>query len=196
MRSYPCSQNYSSKMLDGPLIFFQVSNICDEPYLGYKATISTFAPFLRSKTQNRKATMLLLFQNLVWSLEMECGPEYAKADMSKRSRWVASHLCEDEAEDLFTQNPARNPFKDPELGRHYCLPAALDDYDSLFKKFVETSQINELAKAYGVGMKKSHSLVEKWPYRITYATSKKDVEILLLMDVCGKERYVEFERTG
>jgi hypothetical protein len=61
----------------------------------------------------------------------------------------------------------------------YCFPMAAD-FDGLFREYVRTHQVKELAQADGLTIKKHHTVVPAW--------------LLRLARLMGGERYLEFER--
>jgi hypothetical protein len=83
---------------------------------------------------------------------------------------------------------------DPEYIRLALCNNQLMNLDKLFSQYLEEVQMDKLTTANGVRMRQRHSLVEKWPYRITETTSKEAFNLLCAAGHSGLERYVEIER--
>jgi hypothetical protein len=67
---------------------------------------------------------------------------------------------------------------DPEFLRRCSLHDCFGNFDELFDLFCNNVRMDDVAKANGVRVKKQHTLVEKWPYRVTPRTTKQEFEIM------------------
>jgi hypothetical protein len=68
------------------------------------------------------------------------------------------------------------------------------DWDVYFKTFVDEAKLPEFAAIYGLVMKKNHTLVERWPFRLGAQATQAEFELLRPSGFSGYERYMEFER--
>ncbi|KAL5119566.1 hypothetical protein ACEQ8H_002412 [Pleosporales sp. CAS-2024a] len=173
----------------------EIANICDRGYIGIERTLSTFTPLLRPKDQNPKATLLMLFLNATEEKEHELLLEYQKNDMPRRMKRLQDLIGLDE--DILTRIMMgdRNTVQyDPEFLRRTNLHAMFADFDRLFDLYLKDVRMSELTKKNRVKMKKQHSIVEKWPYRVTKSTSVREFKLMDTLSLSGCERYVEIER--
>lgn len=172
----------------------QVANICDRGYIGPESTLSIFAPLLQPKAQNPNATLLMLFLNATREEGNELGTQYKTADLHRRMECLHNLIGVDTDIKARTVIGDKTVQYDPEFLRRSNLHDMFADVDKLFHIFLKDIRMNELAKANRIKMKKQHSLVEKWPYRVTHSTSRKSFDLMCTLDLCGWERYVELER--
>lgn len=176
------------------LISPQIANICDRGYVGPATTLSTFASLLRTKEQNPRATLLLLFLNVAHEKEHELGMTYKKADLASRMKRLVKLIGVDMEATARLAMGDRTLLFDPEFHRRMRLHDMFADFDELFDGFLKGARMNELAKQNGVRVKKQQSVVDKWPYRVTQRTSEKEFEIMSNLVVTEWERYVELEQ--
>jgi hypothetical protein len=69
----------------------QVSNICDQAYLGFAPTIAVFSPLLENTVVNPHATLITLFMNALEEEFMNCGDERNKNVMMKELKLVTEY---------------------------------------------------------------------------------------------------------
>jgi hypothetical protein len=67
-------------------------------------------------------------------------------------------------------------------------------WDKYFDMFMEEARIAQFAKLYGMAIKKKHSIVQPWPYKIRNQTTKQEFDVLRASSTTGFERYMEFMR--
>jgi hypothetical protein len=67
------------------------------------------------------------------------------------------------------------------------------NFESLFRDYVRTHRVKELALANGLTIKKYHTIVGTYPLRVT-DSSKRELDWLCAAVLMGGERYLEFER--
>lgn len=165
----------------------QIANICDRGYIGPERTLFTFAPLLQPKAQNPKANILMLFLKAAKEIENELGTRYQAADLPRRMERLTNLIGVDT--DMMARIAIDNKTVPYDLG-FFCrskLHARFADFDELFDLFLRAAQMDEFEKANRVKTKRQHSLVEKWTYRVTNRTSKKDFDSLRTEDVSGWE---------
>ena len=138
----------------------------------------------------------MLFLNATVEKENELGTRYRTADLPRRMERLLNLIGGDV--NIMARSIAKDKTVqyDPEFLRRSSLHDMFADFDKLFDLFLKDVRMDGLAKANRVKTKRQHSLVEKWPYRVTRSTSRKDFELMSTFSVSGWERYVELERVG
>jgi hypothetical protein len=136
----------------------------------------------------------MLFLNATGEKENELGICYKKADLPRRMKRLQNLIGVEP--DIIARIAMRDEtvYYDPEFLRRSNLHDMFADFDKLFDVYLKDVRLDELAKENRVKMKTQHSLVEKWPYRVTHSTSTRDFELMCTLSVSGWERYVEWER--
>jgi hypothetical protein len=66
------------------------------------------------------------------------------------------------------------------------------DNDPAFKRYMEAFHFEELGRTFGVEMKKKHTIINKWPMRLSRRPTKREFEMLYWSGHQGSERYVEW----
>jgi hypothetical protein len=137
----------------------------------------------------------MLFLNAVGETENELGIRYKKADLLRRMKRLQNVIGADP--DIMARVAIGDETVryDPEFLRRSSLHDMFANFDELFDLFWKNMQMDKLVKANRVEAKRQHSLVEKWPYRVTQRTSRKDFDLICASSVTGWERYVELART-
>jgi hypothetical protein len=158
---------------------------------------------LKPKSRNPKATLLLLFLNAVREEENHPKNIILEMPVSKRRQQLLKYL------------DIKPPIIDAALGKgglsslQYMsspdLVVATDalnllgNFDTYFDRFLESADpytgtsMYELAHQHGLQIKPNHTIIDRWPYRITEKTTKEKFKTLLL-ESTGHERYMEFEK--
>ena len=195
---YVCRHSDCSKASNNP----EVSNICDRGYVGPAVTLATFSSMLKAKPENPKATLLMLFLNVVREEESESSPDLTA--MAHRGRQIKRYL------------DIKQPIIDAAMGKggmsamqYMTSPDFIlvtdslnlcGDFDAYFKRFLKSADphkgtsMYDLAHQHGMRIKSKHTIIEPWPYRLTEKTTKEEFKVLLSESTCGHERYMEFEK--
>lgn len=182
----------------------EVSNICDRGYVGPAVTLATFSSMLKAKSENPKATLLMLFLNAVREEESESRDSLDPTAMAHRGRQIKRYL------------DIKQPIIDAAMGKggmsamqymtspdFTLVTDSLNlcgDFDAYFKRFLKSADphkgtsMYDLARQHGMRIKSKHTIIEPWPYRLTEKTTKEEFKVLLSESTCGHERYMEFER--
>jgi hypothetical protein len=66
-------------------------------------------------------------------------------------------------------------------------------WDKYFEMFMDEAKITQFATLYGMAIKKKHTIVQPWPYKIRNRTTKKEFDVLRASSTTGFERYMEFQ---
>lgn len=67
-------------------------------------------------------------------------------------------------------------------------------WDKYFDMFMDEAKITQFATLYGMVIKKKHTIVQPWPYKVRNQTTKKEFDVLRASSTTGFERYMEFQR--
>ncbi|KAF2827525.1 hypothetical protein CC86DRAFT_440031 [Ophiobolus disseminans] len=175
----------------------EMANICDRGYLGPQKYLKIFSQRLKSRSDNPHATILMLFFNAAVETEKMAETSDVKtfrANLSVAMQRLTKYMPLDQAK------LARIGSAD-ELGRHpYYMRRRgcynlLKDWDIYFNKFVSEAKLLEIAKLHELQMKKKHTLVEPWPFRVHDRATQAEFDALRSSSLSGCERYVEFAKT-
>lgn len=159
---------------------------------------------LKTRSENPKATLLMLFLNVVVEEENISADKLNPAAMAHRGRQIKKYL------------DIKQPIMDAAMGKggmgalrymyspdFVLVTQSLDmwgDFEAYFKRFLdradprEGTSMYDLARQHGMRVKSKHTIIEPWPYRVTEKTTKEEFKILLSGSTCGHERYMEFKR--
>jgi hypothetical protein len=83
---------------------------------------------------------------------------------------------------------------DPRLGQLISRYSMFGDFDTYWEGFMRMENIEHALNATNMRMKKKHTIIPPWPYRLTQRSTKEEVEISAASSLGGWERYVEIER--
>ncbi|KAA8576352.1 hypothetical protein EYC84_006485 [Monilinia fructicola] len=162
----------------------EVSNIGDRGYIGPVKLLTTFAPYLKRKSQNPHATLLALFINAVH----ECSTvEDYLGDMKFEIERLNKYMPLDPK--LFLGREASNA----DFLRYNDARSMFRNVDKPFDKFMKECSLDQLSLNTGMKMKTKHTLVDKWPLRLRMGAKQKEFDMLLASGQSGSERYVEWE---
>ena len=67
-------------------------------------------------------------------------------------------------------------------------------WDKYFDMFMDEAKITQFATLYGMVIKKKHTIVQPWPYKIRNQIIKKEFDVLRASSTTGFERYMELQR--
>lgn len=146
--------------------------------------LTTFAPYLKRKSQNPHATLLALFINAVH----ECSTvEDYLGDMKFEIERLNKYMPLDPK--LFLGREASNA----DFLRYNDARSMFRNVDKPFDKFMKECSLDQLSLNTGMKMKTKHTLVDKWPLRLRMGAKQKEFDMLLASGQSGSERYVEWE---
>ncbi|KAB8302796.1 hypothetical protein EYC80_006141 [Monilinia laxa] len=162
----------------------ELSNIGDRGYIGPVKLLTTFAPYLKRKSQNPHATLLALFINVVH----ECStPEDYVGNMKSEMARLNKYMPLDP--ELILGREALNA----EFLRYNDARSMFRNVDKPFDKFMKETCLDQLSLNNGMKIKKKHTLVDKWPLRLRMGARQNEFDMLLASGHSGSERYVEWE---
>ncbi|GFF81194.1 hypothetical protein IFM60648_05945 [Aspergillus lentulus] len=167
----------------------EVSNISDSGWLGIHTTLSLMVPLLQTPQENPHATLITLFMNAV------------EETLTDQDRML----------DLTTHSPTTKrllkylPLKrrptsayDPELVKFNLGRELVRTYDDIFNRYSEKFKFREFADLLGAAMKETHTIIDKWPYRLKLRPgqpgAQEEFDRCIGGGMSGKERYVEWKR--
>jgi hypothetical protein len=159
---------------------------------------------LRTRSENPKAALLMLFLNAVREEENKSPVSFDRTAMAQHSKQIRKYFG------------IKQPVIDAAMGKggwgalqHMTSPdfALVTDFlnlcgnfDVYFKRFLNSADprsgtsMYELARRHGMRIRSQHSIIAPWPYRITRETTESKFKTLVSESTCGHERYLEFER--
>ncbi|KAF2122081.1 hypothetical protein BDV96DRAFT_137041 [Lophiotrema nucula] len=177
--------------------FCKVSNICDRGYVGPDTTLAIFAPILKSKVENPKAALIMLFLNAVMEELHYNDGQYSSNNVNSSMDITRKFMTKDSPNrHMYFMRSANNLSANPEIARFVQIKTMLGDFEAGFASFLAEVGMDMLAASHGTIVKKTHSIVEPWPYRITAHSTQQQFEERLAGSLTGQERYMEFEKTG
>ncbi|KAI9689028.1 MAG: hypothetical protein M1822_000765 [Bathelium mastoideum] len=167
----------------------ECANIADERWLGIECTLNTFAPMLKSRTENKHATLITLFINALVTVE-----EHLKyADMQKELEALKTYLG-----DPFLSRPMMRNVNNPEFLRLSAARALVRDNDRLFAIYESRNHFAAATAKVGLRMKNANTVIEKWPLMLKELPrqqgAKEEFDMLMASGHTSGERYVEWSR--
>ncbi|KAH8674391.1 hypothetical protein BGZ60DRAFT_468760 [Tricladium varicosporioides] len=162
----------------------EVANICDGGYIGIRNTLSLLSPFLQSPRQNVHATFITLFINAVKETVKRGDP----GDETPNMRFLTNYLP-------FPQTLSMN---DADMMRIWDARDLALDVDKFFSRYMVFCDFEQISADLGVEMKKSNTIVEKWPTQLKLTVgqkgAKEEFRLNLGSSFTNIERYVEWRR--
>jgi hypothetical protein len=169
----------------------QVSNISDRGYVGPEKILSTFGPLLKPKDQSPKATLLMLFLNVIGEeTQMRTGGP-TKQDTQISMDQLSSFIkIENTIMPKFS--PSMSPLTNPIMMKIASCLIFFGDFDKHFDTFLDKVRMKQRAEKAGLMIKGSHSIIKPWPFRLTKRSTQEEFDEHCCVSVTGQERYMEF----
>jgi hypothetical protein len=136
----------------------------------------------------------MLFMNAATLAKGVMGSESAQADTPRRLERLRHYVAYDPNFVLWVAGVRESMEYDPKFQLWSDYLNMFADFDYMFNLFVASMDMDKNAKANGARMKTRHSLVAKWPYRVTENSTREFFDLVRFSNLKGWERYVEFER--
>ncbi|ERF68455.1 hypothetical protein EPUS_03773 [Endocarpon pusillum Z07020] len=163
----------------------ELSNICDEVYIGPVRCLFVLGPLLRTPASNPHATLLMLFLN---AIEETFIKEEKRGNVD------------------FDFDPMRPYFPrldeilsrsvyDPDNLNVWAATAKFRDFDGLWERFTKDCRLHEVGNATGMVMKEN-TIVPKWPLRLKQHATQAEFSRLQASGRTGCERYAEWRRAA
>lgn len=166
----------------------EVSNIADEAYLGIRKTLATFAPLLKKRDVNPKATLLTPFLNACEMADRMMGNDRNSRIVEQQLKDVLAYT---KASPLSILNPAS-----AEMLKFAAAKDLVRDFDQIFGYYMDRFGFGACAQSAGVRIKAKNTIIEAWPMRLRKKPgeegAEEDFERLLASTCIGAERYVEW----
>ncbi|RLL98932.1 hypothetical protein CFD26_107683 [Aspergillus turcosus] len=167
----------------------EVSNISDAAWLGIHHTLSLMVPLLQTPLENPHATLITLFMNAV---------DETLTDEDKIQGMTAhSPITKRLLKYLPPQGRPTSPYA-PELIKLNLGRDLVRTYDHIFDRYSRTFKFSETAELLGAAMKETHTIIDKWPYRLKLRPgqpgAQEEFDRRFSGGTSGKERYVEWKR--
>ncbi|KAI2768200.1 hypothetical protein F4815DRAFT_498186 [Daldinia loculata] len=163
-----------------------VGNIADLCYLGIGETLKTFGPLLQPTTINEHATLITLFINAVPEMIM----------MKERMMLPPDNMTE-QIEKVFQYMPELKQPTATNMTKTLMAMNLVQDVDGNFDIYTFLHAFHCAALRSGLRMKDTHTIIERWPMRISQELTEQAKEyfaLLLSSSHNGQERYVEWSR--
>ncbi|BAE60335.1 unnamed protein product [Aspergillus oryzae RIB40] len=158
----------------------ELANIADLGYLGPPKTLALFGPLLKSKKENPKATLIMLFLN-------------ATREMSTPKDQVACMFRAMETLQRFLpmrprQGDPTNKYNAEFLNQMNAMDLFTDN-DTLFERLVENARFRDMGRPLGLEMKTENSIVAKWPMRLGGNPTQHEFEMAFWSGHTGCESF-------
>ena len=159
---------------------------------------------LKAKSENPKATLLMLFLNAVREEESECKDDRNLTAMADHSSRNKKYL--DVKQPIIDAAMGKGEFSAMEYMTSPDVILVTDalnlfgGFDAYFERFLVKADpklgtfMYNLARQNGMRIKSKHTIIKPWPYRLTDKMTKEEFKVLLSESTCGHERYMEFEK--
>ncbi|EED17851.1 conserved hypothetical protein [Talaromyces stipitatus ATCC 10500] len=164
-----------------------VANITNLASLGLPRTISLYGPLLQHPSLNPKATLLTFFLNTATEMSTIQEREESKKKTDKILR------------EFLPLNPY-GPLRGEEYKRSAEFlnfghsRSLLFDLEPAFERYMKRWRFLEIGKMSHLEMKARHTIIDKWPMRLSKRPTKREFELLRWSGHDGSERYVEWRR--
>ncbi|KAH7085694.1 hypothetical protein BKA63DRAFT_575003 [Paraphoma chrysanthemicola] len=174
----------------------EISNISDTCYLGPKVCLKAFSKLLRPKSENSKATLLMSFQNAVVSVEKEVQKTHMQAylaSMKEASSRLEKYMS---IQQYPSAGNGETSCPDPREMRYYERVGRLLNREPFFDRFMANQLLMASTSKYGLKVKKTHTIVEPWPFKIGTHTTQAEFEMMCASGFSSCVRYMEFGKLG
>lgn len=172
----------------------QIANICDGGYLGPHSSIQAFSPLLKLKSENRTATILMLFLNAASETERaNKGSAKQMSDMKQAMRRLDTYLPLGRTQ-LGQITSADDLARHPGFVSRSSCHDMFKDWEYWFNLFFTNIDFERFLHYHGLAIRKQHLIVEPWPYKIRAHATKDEFNVLRASGFIGYERYIELQR--
>ncbi|KAF3032330.1 hypothetical protein E8E12_003854 [Didymella heteroderae] len=171
----------------------EISNICDRGFVGPHVCLQVFSQLLKSTSQNPKATLLMLFINAAKETEHIANPQGDVPSMVSAMKRLERYIPIDKSRINLTRG-GMNTSAHPDLILRTACYDMFQSWDKYFDMFMDEAKITQFATLYGMVIKKKHTIVQPWPYKIRNQIIKKEFDVLRASSTTGFERYMELQR--
>lgn len=166
----------------------EVSNIIDLAYLGIDGTLDAVRPLLRRR--NKHATIVGLFMNAIHLIEQKQkdNQDLTMPMMVKAMGYlgIPTMAIREVVEDM--SNPKTLQLAEAR--------AIFSPFDKWYKEYEDEQQILRLSHHQGLRLKKVHTIIPKWPFRLEKRLgdpgAQEEFDELLASGSSGFERYMEW----
>ncbi|KKA28146.1 hypothetical protein TD95_000989 [Thielaviopsis punctulata] len=163
----------------------------DMKYGGFSSVLVNMMPLLRSRTENKHATMLMLFIKAVE--EMHWEDRHDKNVFEKEVRSMMKIVAPKTVQAAKGRMPREWNLK---IYRMVDSLGLFRDRDYYFQQYMERWNFRDIAKVVEVKMKKRNTIVDEWPWRLKLASctpeAQREFDIARASNCSGIERYVEW----
>lgn len=173
----------------------EISNICDRGYIGPHTCLEIFSLLLKSSSQNPKATLLMLFINAAMETDQIVNPRGDIKSFVSAMRTLEKYIPLDKSQ-VGHSGGGLNGSVHPQVILRTACADMFKPWDKYFNMFADEAKITQFARLCGLIVKKKHTIVQPWPYKILNQTTKKEFDVMMASATTGFERYMEFLKPG
>lgn len=163
-------------------------------YLNPHISLQVFIPLLKSKADNPKAALLMLFLNAVPHMQDRL---HQRLDIPERFRArdrVDKLLGIDMSVIVAAQSGRNASIMNPQFFCRMDCHEMVLNFDKMFNAFLEVVEMGDMAMIVGAKARKKHTIVEPWPHRVKSNTTREEFKTMCTTGLIGHERYMEFEK--
>lgn len=135
----------------------------------------------------------MLFINAAKEIEYVANPQGDVHSMLTAMQRLKKYMPIDESRMSLTRGGMNTSIPPDLISRTACCDM-FKPWDRYFDMFMDETKITQLATLYGLAIKKKHTIVQPWPYKIQNSTTKGEFDVLRASSTTGFERYMEFQR--
>ncbi|RDH38175.1 hypothetical protein BDQ94DRAFT_166380 [Aspergillus welwitschiae] len=157
---------------------FDASNFSDQGYLGIHRTLNATVPLLQTPVDNPHATLITFFLNAVD--ETLTAQDKAKETFELPTKKHISGYLPSKEQSIITQCN--------KIGQLITVQAMIKDFSHIFERYIVKHRMREAAKSMGTVMKQSHTIVEKWPFRMKLLPGQPTY--MTVRSFCGSQGHV------
>ncbi|EUC29428.1 hypothetical protein COCCADRAFT_40188 [Bipolaris zeicola 26-R-13] len=173
----------------------EISNICDRGYVGPHTCLQLFSQLLKPTSQNPNATLLLLFINAAVEVDREAHPQGDLQSLVPAMERLREYIPFDKSR-ANMNGAGMNLAAHPDLILRIACSDMFKPWHKHFDTFMDECRITQFAALCGMAVKKKHTIVQPWPYRVEDQTTQRDFDVLRASSRTGFERYVELQKLG
>ncbi|CAH0056152.1 unnamed protein product [Clonostachys solani] len=168
----------------------EMANISDVGYLGCAMSLFTLSPLLQRPSDNPHATLLMLFMNAAREKLT------TQDELAENTRLVPVLAL---AGFVRPPRPGSEPYG-PDFMLFIRAAGFYMDFETCFDRYIKDQHFDLVGSVCGMEMKKTHTIVEKWPWspklRPGQPGSRQEFDSLVQSAYAGHERYVEWKSVG
>ncbi|KAL4805432.1 hypothetical protein BDV18DRAFT_140850 [Aspergillus unguis] len=169
----------------------EISNAAEPHWLGIERVLRLMMPFLQKPTKNPHATLITLFRHAIGQSATVNDILHGSGPRHQETRRRLKEYLP------FTRFP-QNRY-DPDLAKYDVAWDIVNDWDHVFKRFMETHKFSTVGQSFNAAMKEPNTIIDRAPFQLKLQPgeegAQEEFEQRFCDGVSGQERYVEWRRT-